>query len=99
MSLEDAPIAELSVFIVTPSSIISGRAADISDINGISCRKRKRHSKSRSGCIPCKKRRVKVSAHVISVVYTMPTDSFVSSAVMHTRFVKIAYGEKSSAVS
>ena len=60
MSRKDIPATELPIFVVTPSSNLSGPPADLSDVNGISCRKRKRHTKSRSGCIACKNRRVKV---------------------------------------
>jgi hypothetical protein len=68
MPLKDVPRAELSIFVVTPSSNLNGLAPDLSDINGISCRKRKRHTKSRSGCAACKRRRVKVVTQALSPV-------------------------------
>lgn len=54
------PKTGLSIFVVTPNSTLNGRPADLSDINGISCRKRKRHHKIRSGCTACRLHRVKV---------------------------------------
>lgn len=64
MSRRDATDAELPIFVVTPSSNLTGPPADLSDINGVSCRKRKRHTKSHSGCVACKRRRVKVCARM-----------------------------------
>lgn len=65
MSVKEAPPSELLVFLVTPSSNLNGPAADLSDINGVSCRRRKKHTKSHLGCVACKKRRVKVYTSTI----------------------------------
>jgi len=39
---------------------LDGSGPDLEDVNGASCRQRRRHAKSKRGCTGCKRRRIKV---------------------------------------
>ncbi|OCK83170.1 hypothetical protein K432DRAFT_423561 [Lepidopterella palustris CBS 459.81] len=50
--------AKITFFHVSPTRL-DGSGPDLQDVNGRSCRQRRRHPKSKKGCQNCKKRKVK----------------------------------------
>jgi len=53
-------VMDTAFFYVDPTRSSGKPPSDLADVNGNTCRRRRHHNKTRSGCTACKKRRVKV---------------------------------------